>query len=627
MTGNLTTDGARLSMRSVFTALLISIGFATQFASAAERPNILWITCEDISPNLGCYGDPDAKTPHLDKLASEGVRYTHAFSVAGVCAPSRSCLITGMYPSSLGSQHMRCVARLPASIRCFTEYLRDAGYYCSNNVKEDYNFRTPKTAWDASSRQAHWRNRREGQPFFSVFNFTTTHESQIRLPDKQFAERTASLSNDERHDPARVRVPPWHPDAPEVRRDWARYHDLITAMDRQAGELLKQLEDDGLADSTIVCFFSDHGVGLPRGKRWLYDAGTRVPLIVRFPKAFERFAPGAAGTVCDRLVSFVDFAPTVLSLAGIETPAHFQGDAFLGPRAGSPRQYVFGIRDRMDERYDLTRSVRDRRYKYIRNYRPELPYAQFIEYMEEMPTMKAWRRLAAQGKLQGPAALFMQPRKPVEELYDTQSDPDEVRDLAASDEHREALERLRAAHFDWVRGTIDLGLLPEADMEARSAESSPYEWARREGAYPQARILQASLAASAEPSNTRSLVPLLADADPAVRWWAVTGLRACGASDAPALNAFRGALSDSSPSVRVAAASALARQHNDPEALVVLVEALQHDQEHIRLSAAIALDELGAGANPVRAAMAAAASDASEDVRKVLRHAFKLLHD
>jgi len=451
MTGNLTINRARLCARSVFTALLLSIGLATQLASATERPNILWITCEDISPNLGCYGDPDAKTPHLDKLASEGVRYTHAFSVAGVCAPSRSCLITGMYPSSLGSQHMRCSARLPQSIRCFTEYLRDAGYYCSNNVKEDYNFRTPKTAWDASSRQAHWRNRREGQPFFSVINFTTTHESQIRLPEKQFAERTASLSADERHDPARVRVPPWHPDVPEVRRDWARYHDLITAMDRQAGELLNQLEDDGLADSTIVCFFSDHGVGLPRGKRWLYDAGTRVPLIVRFPKAFDRFAPGAPGTICDRLVSFVDFAPTVLSLAGVEAPAHFQGDAFLGPRAGSSRQYVFGIRDRMDERYDLIRSVRDRRYKYIRNYRPELPYAQFIEYMEQMPTMKAWRRLAAEGKLQGPAALFMQPRKPVEEEYDTLSDPDEVRYLAASDEHREVLERLRAAHFDWVR--------------------------------------------------------------------------------------------------------------------------------------------------------------------------------
>ncbi|HEX7899837.1 MAG TPA: sulfatase, partial [Planctomycetota bacterium] len=246
--------------------------------SADERPNILWITCEDISPNLGCYGDAYAVTPHIDALAKEGVRYTKAFAPIGVCAPSRSTLILGVMAPSVGSQLMRCKATLPGAVRCFPSYLD--GYYRTNNVKTDYNFEAPKGTWDESSAKAHWRNRKPGQPFFSVFNFTSCHESQIRQPEASYRKRMEGI---EPHDPAKAPIPPYHPDTPETRRDWARYADMITFMDREVGKVLRELEEDGLAKNTIVFYFSDHGAGMPRSKRWLYDSSLRVPMIVRFP--------------------------------------------------------------------------------------------------------------------------------------------------------------------------------------------------------------------------------------------------------------------------------------------------------------------------------------------------------
>lgn len=600
-----------------FLAIIIC---GARLAHGASRPNVLWITCEDSSPNLHCYGDDYAVTPNLDRLANEGVRYTRAFTVAGVCAPSRSCLITGMYPSTIGSQHMRSTTRLPEGIRCFTEYLREAGYYCSNNSKEDYNFKTPRSAWDESSPKAHWRRRQPGQPFFAVFNFTTTHESQIRLDDAAFAKRTAKLRDRERHDPAAASVPRYHPDTPVVRRDWARYYDLVTVMDKQAGELLDQLAEDGLADDTIVFFFSDHGVGLPRGKRWLYDSGLHVPLVIRFPPRYRHFAPGEAGATCDRLVSFVDFAPTVLSLAGVAPPEHLQGVAFLGEHAGPARQYVYGIRDRMDERYDLSRAVRDRRWKYIRNYRPELPSAQPIEYMEEMPTMRQWRRLAAEGKLEGPSALFMQPTKPIEELYDTESDPDEVNNLATGAEHRDALERLRAAHLQWVRETRDLGFLPEAEMWRRAGDGTPYELGRDSNLYPQDRILAVTQRTS---FKERQLAELLADGDAAARWWTLIRLSPTADSLADCLPLLERALMDESPSVRLAAADVLCRVGEPARGLPVLAIGLSAQEPYVRLDAANRLDRLAERAAPVKDAMREAANDPNGDVQKVLRHALR----
>src|SRR5581483_9328221 len=306
-------------------------------AQGARRPNILWITCEDMGPNLGCYGDKYATTPNLDRLASRGLRYRVAWSNAPVCAPARTTIISGLYPTATGAEHMRSMAKLPASMQMFPVYLRRLGYYCTNWIKEDYNLEKTGKVWDDSSKKAHWKNRAAGQPFFAVFNFVVTHESQIRKRPHKLV-----------HDPARAPVPSYHPDTPEVRHDWAQYYDNITEMDRLAGELLRELEEAGLADDTIVFFYADHGSGMPRHKRTACDSGLHVPLIASIPERFRNLAPKdyAPGGATDRLVSFVDLAPTMLSLAGQQPPDFMQGQAFTGSHEAAPREYLHGFRGR-----------------------------------------------------------------------------------------------------------------------------------------------------------------------------------------------------------------------------------------------------------------------------------------
>ena len=597
-----------------FATLLL--GFSSQAAAApGDRPNILWITCEDISPNLGCYGDKFAVTPNLDRLAARGVRFANCFSVAGVCAPSRSCLITGMYPSSLGSQHMRCKTTLPPSVNCFPAYLRAAGYYCSNNAKQDYNFATPRDAWDESSGKAHWRNRRPGQPFFSVFNLEVTHESRIRAEPENLARFTQRLTPEQRHDPAKVTVPPWHPDTPAVRRDWANYYDLITAMDYQVADLLAQLEKDGLADDTIVFFFSDHGTGLPRAKQWIFEAGLQTPLLIHFPEKWRRLAPVAPGSVVERLVSFVDFAPSVLSLTGASIPAHMQGVPFLGGQARAPRQYVFGIRDRMDERVDMMRTVRDERFKYHRNYLPHLPFAQPIEYMDLLPTMKELRRLSAAGQLTGAAAHFMAPAKAAEELYDLRADPHETRNLSGLPEFQPVLQRMRAAHLQWARDTRDLSLLPETEMRARAEGSSPYEIARRGDTFPLERLLQTAELTRSGVEALPKMVEALKDGDSAVRYWGASALTVLGTNARPAAEAMAKMLTDSSPNVRIAAAHALCKVGRERDAVPVLAELLTDQSEWVRVTAVNVLDLIDEKARPALAALRKATRDDSRYVR------------
>ncbi|MHC4641146.1 MAG: sulfatase-like hydrolase/transferase [Planctomycetota bacterium] len=452
-------------------AMLLS-GISLQAVETnTQQPNILWVSCEDISPDLGCYGDSYAVTPNIDKLAAEGVRYTNAYAHAGVCAPARSGIITGMYPTTIGTQYMRCSGVPPAYVKCFSEYLRAAGYYCTNNSKTDYQFSPPFTAWDESSRDAHWKNRARGQPFFAVFNFTTSHESQIRNKSGGMRKRLLSLKPHERHDPARAVLPPYYPDTTIVRKDWAQYYDIITLMDKDVGKVLAELEKEGLADNTIVCFWGDHGRGLPRGKRWIYDSGIHVPLIIRVPEKLRKLAAPAnpdalkGKSVKEDLVAFIDFAPTMLSLAGVKIPSHIQGQAFLGSQKARPREYIFAARDRMDEAYDLIRAVRDKRFKYIRNYMPHLTRGQDIQYMNQMPTMQEMRRLNAAGQLKWPKKQYFERTKPVEELYDTQNDPHEVNNLAGDRKYKDVLERMRKVHLEWVRETGDIGLIPEPEFD------------------------------------------------------------------------------------------------------------------------------------------------------------------
>jgi len=348
-------------------------------ASAADRPNILWLSAEDINAHFGCYGDPHAITPNLDQLAREGVRYTNVYTAAGVCAPCRSTIITGMYQTTIGTMHMRCKATLPASIQPFTIYMRESGYYCTNNSKQDYQFDAPKNTWDESSSQAHWKNcSNSSQPFFAVFNFGGCHESGIASESK-YEKVTADLSPEQRQDPNKLTTfPPYYPDTPTAREDWKRNYELITAMDAWVGQHIAALKDAGLYEDTIIIYWSDHGVGLPRAKRWLYDSGTRIPMIARIPEKWRVDGQGAPHTVDDQLISSLDFGPNVLNLAGVPIPKIMQGRAFLGPNLTAPRDYIYGARDRMDERYDIIRSVRDKQYRYIRNYEALKPYYQYM---------------------------------------------------------------------------------------------------------------------------------------------------------------------------------------------------------------------------------------------------------
>jgi uncharacterized sulfatase len=397
--------------------------------------------------------------------------------------------------------------------------------------------------------------------------------------------------------------------------------DLITAMDKWVGDHLAELEKAGLADDTVVFFFSDHGVGLPRGKRWLYDAGMKVPLLIHFGKNVAHLAPGRPGTASDRLVGFVDFGPTVLSLCGVKVPAHMQGLPFLGAAASRPREAVYGIRDRMDERNDCTRAVRDRRYKYIRNYHPYKPWAQPLNYMELMPTMQAWRRLAASGKLSGPAALWMRPTKPFEELYDLEKDPHELNNLAGSEEHRSMLERLRKLHVTWYHETRDLGLMPEAEVHERARGRTPYELGQDNKAFPGARLLAAAEALQ-EKEPLEKLLKLAGDDDSAIRWWGVTGLGVrCGAGAEAALAK---AVKDRAAAVRVAAADGLRRLGKHESALLVLLAALEDDNPWVRHAAILALDEMGEKAAGAKPALTKALKDSNPYVVRVAQHALNV---
>lgn len=448
---------------------MIFVRRASAQGARGAFPNIVWISAEDLSPDLGCYGDSYAHTPNLDRFASQGLRYDRAFSVYGVCAPSRSSIITGQYPTAIGTCHMRSNGVPPPETRCFTEYLRERGYFCTNNVKTDYNFDPPLTAWDESSATAHWRNGSRERPFFSVFNFIVTHESQARPTPEQYQKNTAMMKPGDFHDPAKAVLPPYYPDTETIRKNWAVNCDNITSLDYQITRVLKDLEDDGLAGNTVVFFWGDHGRGLTRGKRWLYDSGIRVPLMVRWPGRIE---PGTSTT---RMVSLMDLGPTVLSIAGIEMPKQMHGVPFLGRHTGPERKYIYAARDRMDEAPDTIRAVRDIRYKYIRNYKPDIPYSQHNQYMDAMPMLQEMRRMNAEGKLTGAPALWFAPRKPEEELYDCDADPHEIRNLAADPQYSSKLSELRAEHERWKQQYGDLGLLPEPELMERARPGGKWQ--------------------------------------------------------------------------------------------------------------------------------------------------------
>lgn len=454
-----------------------------------DRPNILWLVTEDMGPYIAPFGDSTVQTPNLSRLASEGVIYPNMYSPSGVCAPSRAAIATGMYPSSIGANHMRTtsyteVTGLPSyeavpnpEVKMISELLRMNGYYCTNNSKQDYQFKAPVTAWDESSRFAHWKNRKNNQPFFSIFNFTQTHESALFEPygfkkgeqrhyqagDRNYSSTSGLIPEDKitTHIPkdTNFKIPPYLPDTEKVRRDLWKMYNNIAEMDKQLGAILKQLEDDGLLENTIIFFYGDHGGPLPRQKRLIYDSGLNTPMIIRFPNKQK------SGTKDSQLISFVDFAPTLLSLLGISPPDYMQGEAFLGKyQAKEKRKYIHAAADRFDGFTDAIRAVRNKQFKYIRNFRPEQEYYLPVQYRERIPTMQELLRLKDEGKLNKDQTLWFRKNKSKEELYDCKTDPHELNNLVEDPTYNENLAELRAEMNRWIEDIGDQPNLPEREL-------------------------------------------------------------------------------------------------------------------------------------------------------------------
>jgi N-sulfoglucosamine sulfohydrolase len=552
-----------------------------QQPAASERPNILWITSEDNSPYLGCYGDPQAYTPRLDRLAAEGVRYRNAFANAPVCSTARTTLVTGMLGCTAGLQHHRSRVAIPEQFELYPQVLRRAGYYCTNNTKTDYNLANQGKVWDENSKQAHYRHRPAGQPFFAVFNIGATHESQVSPKPGKTTFRIA---------PEDVQLPPYHPATPELRRDWANYYDQMTELDTQVGQLLDELERLGEADNTIVFYFSDHGGALPRGKRNIHDSGTRVPMIVRFPKRWEHLAPAKPGEWVENPVSFVDLPPTLFHLVGVNTPENYQGRAFLGKQHGPDRNHVFLFRGRMDERYDNVRAIRDRHYRYVRNYAPHRPWGQHYSYpFRVMEGMGSWYQAFVNGQCNDVQARYWQP-KPAEELYEIAADPYEINNLVGQPEQAKRLAAMRQVLRSDIIAARDTGFIPEGMFDRLAGDKTIYEYARSE-AYPIERIVDlANLATDGNPANLPTLIAALRDEHPVIRYWGATGCLILKDKSQKAKEALVAALDDSWLDVAVVAAETLGHLGESEQALATLDRVIKTGNRYEALAALNALD-------------------------------------
>ncbi len=568
-----------------------------------EKPNILWIVSEDNSPFLGCYGDTFATTPVLDNFAKEGVLYTNAFATAPVCAPSRSTLITGMYPPSMGTENMRSTYQIPDFVKFYPKYLKEAGYYTTNNSKKDYNTVDQPESWDDSDTIATYLNRPKDKPFFAIFNLGVSHESAVHK----------SIPNDSLlHDPELVPIPPYHPRTPEMKHDWAQYYDKMQNMDSQVGKILADLEKNGLADNTIVFYYSDHGGVLGRSKRFMYESGLKIPMIIRFPEKYAHLAPEKAGSKTDRIVTFLDFAPTLLSLVGITIPDYMQGTAFLGKQAGTPREYAQAFRGRMDERIDLSRSVRDKQFRYIRNYMPHKIYGQYLEYLWKAPSMGSWEAEYKAGRLNKVQSKFWE-EKPSEELFDVNKDPHNIHNLADDPAYEAVLQKMRKANHDWVIESNDVGFMPEG-MTAKISESiAPLVYAKNNH-YDIKRILEtAELASSRNVDSLQELINRLQDKDPVVRYWAVVGTIVLKKHSKEAISTLKQLLKDPEVTVRIAAAESLYNQGEKDSVIAVLKEALSSSVRMVRVQALNVLEQMGPDSKPALPQILALLKDGQKD--------------
>lgn len=560
-----------------------------------EKPNILWITSEDNGISwVSCYGGTNAKTPAIDQLASEGFRYTHCFDNAAVCAPTRSCWITGMYGISNGTQPMRSRNRIPHDkIKYYPDLLRKAGYHTSNPGKTDYNIggRDDKACWDHKKGELYgWRKRKPGQPFFAVVNIGDSHES-----------RAHGKVEGTRNDPAKMKLFSYHPDLPVIRKNYAKYADAVEQMDSKVKKTLDALKADGLYEDTIIIYNSDHGGVMARSKRFVYASGIHCPLVVRIPEKYKHLYPAdKPGMTVDRIVSFVDMPKTWLSLAGAETPDTFQGTVFFGKGMEPEPKYHLAFRERADERLDHVRVIRGKRFAYHKNYMPFAPAGQHLAYLWKAPATPAWEKHHREGKTDEITGRFFRPRVS-EEFYDNKNDFDNVHNLIEKKEHQEKIAELKKALRKKQLELFDSGLLPERMRERRAAQNNLtiYEMVRDKKLYPlEAYLDAADLALARDKGNLDYFTKRLSDKDEGMRWWAIVGLHLLDEDAGPAVAALESALNDGSHEVRIMASWTLVKL-GKPVSAMACLEELLFQGTHCKEMLHNALDWMGEPALPL----------------------------
>ena len=556
------------------------LGVGQSIEISGELPNILWITSEDNSPHfVGCYGNSFATTPNIDKLASKGFIYTHAYAAHAVCSPTRNSILTGVYANSNGNIPMRSDYATSALVHTYPEYLQQAGYYCTNNSKTDYNSGTidANAIWDESSRTAHYKNRPDGHPFFAIFNLGQSHESSV---NRSQGTPVGKLN----HKPEDVTLPPYIPDSPQARYDWAVYFDAVEQMDSVVGSLLKELDESGLADNTIVFYYSDHGGVLPRSKRFMYETGTRAALVIRIPEKYKHLYPAEKpGDKVDRLVNFVDLPPTLCSLAGISVPDYMQGEAFLGKQKAKEPRYVYMARGRMDERYDNSIAIADHKYRYIHNYMPFRPAMQYLRTLFGIPSTMTWYNAYRAGETN---LIQSSPfgERPAEELFDIEKDPWNVNNLASVPGYQDILERMRQAEKDWRIKIRDALLIPEDEYTYYSGKNSKYKSMydyMHSNDCPFYELIEASeLATLGGSEDLDKYVEYMKNDNSGIRYWGVTGLLMLKEQARPAIHALKEAAYDRAGSVATLAAEALYNLGEKDEALKAYINILSDKDKY-----------------------------------------------
>ena len=555
-----------------FLWLLLLPGFSV---SAQERPNILWITIEDSSPQFfGCYGNKDANTPVIDKLAKQGVRFTNAFSTGTVCSPSRTAIITGVKTYQIGTGNHRSKYTIPDFIKGFPYYLQQAGYYTTNNKKTDYNVANEdlfiKEAWDESSAKAGWWNRKTGQPFFAVFNFMDSHQSRTMTNsyDWYLKHVWANLYEQERIGDNEFEMPPFYNDSPEMRKQFARVYNSIKLTDNKIGKLLEKLQQDHLADSTIIFFYADHGEGMPRGKTNGINFGYRVPFIIWFPEMYKHLSPwGTGGVVTNELIDFTDLAPTLIGLAGGKIPEYMLGRQFIGKGRSTPSDFLFLSSDRSDNGIDMVRTVTNGKYVYSRNFMPFMPEARFIRYMEIGEIKQQMRKDLENNKLNDLQKSLFE-KRPAEFLFNIENDLWETKNLVNEPEYQELLKDMRRKLKAEVLQSRDVMFLPEYEIRLMQGKTNAYDFRSNDGNYPISKIYDAaSLSGFRGRDIAAKQIEHLQDKNEIVRYWGIMGLR-CQSSEVLAFyrSEILKAMQDTYPPVAVAASAIAFNEFNNPSA-------------------------------------------------------------